>query len=192
MKDRIRSMFDEAGQAIRQACPHLTGKIARAVDLIVECYESAGGVLLFGNGGSAADAQHIACELVGRFMLDRAPLKAQALSTNTSSLTSVANDYDYETVFARQIEACGTHRDVAVGLSTSGDSPNVVAALAKARQLGMKTIALTGPTGGKCAKFADVLLDVPAATVPPRIQEVHAVVYHVICQLVEERIFGGK
>lgn len=192
MEDQIRSMFDEAGEAIRQSCTHLTERISQAVEVIVQCYESGGGVLLFGNGGSAADAQHIACELVGRFMFDRAPLKAQALSANSSSLTCVANDYGYETVFARQIEACGTEHDVAIGLSTSGDSPNVVAALAKARELGMKTIAFTGPGGGKCAEFADVLLDVPSAATAPRVQEVHEVVYHIICHLIEEKIFGGE
>ncbi len=192
MKDPIGSLFDEAANTILQAGEHLADRINQAVEIIVACYESGGGLLLFGNGGSAADAQHIACELVGRFMLDRPPLKAQALSTDTSSLTSIANDYDYETTFARQLQAQGGPDDVAVGLSTSGNSPNVVAGLAMARQIGMKTIALTGCGGGKCAELADVLLDVPSTAVSCRVQEAHAVVYHVICQLVEAEVFGGK
>ena len=167
MKETIRKAFNDSIDAIRQTQEHLSERIAQAVEIIVACYESGGGLLLFGNGGSAADAQHITCELVGRFKFDRPPLKAEALSANTSSLTCIGNDYDYESVFARQLEANGTDRDVAIGLSTSGNSPNVVAALAKARQIGMKTIALTGPGGGKCAELADVLLDVPSAAGTP-------------------------
>jgi len=190
MQEQVRTLFAESAAIIDQAGRRLSDRIVQAVQLIVACYESGGGVLVFGNGGSAADAQHIVGELVGRFMFDRPPLKAEALSTNTSSLTCLANDYDYESVFARQIEANGTDKDVAIGLSTSGNSANVVAALAKAREMRMKTIALTGHGGGKCAEFADVLLDVPQARTSPRIQEAHAVIYHVMCQLVEEKVFG--
>lgn len=191
MEDRIRGIFDESAEAVGQAGKRLAGRVSRAVELIVRCYDSGGGVLVFGNGGSAADAQHIVGELVGRLMFDRPALKAEALSTNTSSLTCLANDYDYASIFARQIEANGSAGDVAIGLSTSGNSPNVVAGLAKARQIGMATIALTGPGGGRCAALADVLLDVAGADSSPRIQEVHAVIYHVICQLVEAKIFGN-
>lgn len=190
MEDKIRDLFAESADAVSQAAQHLTGRIGQAVELIVACYRDGGGVLIFGNGGSAADAQHIACELVGRLMFDRPALKAQALSTNTSSLTCLANDYDYESVFARQIEACGCDRDVAIGLSTSGNSANVVAGLARARELGLKTLAITGAGGGKCAELADVLLDVPSTTLSPRVQEAHVVIYHIICQLVEAEIFG--
>ncbi len=190
MEDPIRRLFDESLGTIRLAREQLGDRIRQAADIIVASYRSGGGLLLFGNGGSAADAQHIACEMVGRLMFDRPPLKAEALSTNTSSLTCLANDYDYESIFARQIEANGSEGDVAVGLSTSGDSPNVVAGLAKGRQIGMKTIALTGEGGGKCAEFADVLLDVPGTNLSPRVQEAHMVIYHIICQLVESAIFG--
>ncbi len=190
MEDPIRRLFDESLGTIRLAREQLGDRIRQAADIIVASYRSGGGLLLFGNGGSAADAQHIACEMVGRLMFDRPPLKAEALSTNTSSLTCLANDYDYESIFARQIEANGSEGDVAVGLSTSGDSPNVVAGLAKGRQIGMKTIALTGEGGGKCAEFADVLLDVPGTNLSPRVQEAHMVIYHIICELVESAIFG--
>lgn len=190
MEDQIRNLFDESLGTISSTADHLTGRIRRAADIIIECYRSGGGLLVFGNGGSAADAQHIVCEMVGRLMFDRPPLKAEALSTNTSSLTCLANDYDYQSIFARQIEANASGRDVAVGLSTSGNSPNVVAALGKAREMGMKTIAFTGQGGGKCAEFADVLLDVPGTNLSPRVQEAHVVIYHVICQLVEAAIFG--
>ena len=191
MEHYISSVFDESAEVVRQAGRQLADRIAQAVELMVGCYRSGGGLLVFGNGGSAADAQHMVAELVGRLMFDRPPLKAEALSANTSSLTALANDYGYDSVFARQIEANGSPADVAVAITTSGNSANVVAGLTKARQMGMKTIALTGPGGGKCAELADVLLDVRASHVPARIQEAHAVIYHVMCQLVEARIFGN-
>lgn len=191
MEYYISSVFDESAEVVRQAGRQLADRVAQAVELMVGCYRSGGGLLVFGNGGSAADAQHMVAELVGRLMFDRPPLKAEALSANTSSLTCLANDYSYDSVFARQIEANGLPADVAVAITTSGNSANVVAGLAKARQMGMKTIALTGPGGGKCAELADVLLDVRASHVPARIQEAHAVIYHVMCQLVEARIFGN-
>jgi len=185
MTDDIRKRFDESLQVIGATQGRLASRIAQAVEVIVQACRGGGGVYLFGNGGSAADAQHIACELVGRFLLERRPLKAQALSADTSILTAVGNDYGFEHVFARQLEAAGRAGDVAVGLSTSGNSANVVAGLAKARQLGMRTIALTGIGGGQCAELADVLLDVPCAGPSCRIQEAHAVIYHVMCELIE-------
>ncbi|MBI5724011.1 MAG: D-sedoheptulose 7-phosphate isomerase [Planctomycetes bacterium] len=184
MKDLIEKRFAEAAQVQSQACRHLSGRIVQAVDLIVASYRAGGGVFLFGNGGSAADAQHIAGELVGRFMKERKALRAQALTADSSVLTCLANDYNFDRIFARQIEANARAGDVAVGISTSGNSPNVVAALSLARSMGLKTIALTGQSGGKCAALADVLLDVPSACTP-RIQEAHAVIYHTICELVE-------
>jgi len=187
MKEQIRKRFDEHAGAARLAEEHLTSRIVEAVELIVSAYKASGAVFTFGNGGSAADAQHIACELVGRFLIERRALKAEALSANPSVLTCLANDYGYDMVFARQIEAHGRSGDVAIGITTSGDSANVVAGLTRARQLGMKTIALTGCDGGKCAKLADVLLDVPSGNTP-RIQEVHTVIYHVICEFVEARM----
>jgi D-sedoheptulose 7-phosphate isomerase len=185
MTDIIRERFDQAATTILQAKDHLINPLAEASRLIVESLRGGGGVLLFGNGGSAADAQHIAGELVGRFLVDRPALRAVALTTDTSVLTCVGNDYDYEQVFARQVEAQGRKGDVAVGLSTSGNSPNVVAALTRAREMGLRTIAFTGPGGGRCAEWADVLLDVPGDIPTPRVQEAHVVAYHVLCELVE-------
>ena len=146
-------------------------------------------MFLFGNGGSAADAQHIAGELVGRFLLERPAIRAVALTTDTSVLTSLANDYEFDRVFSRQLEALAGEGDVAVGLTTSGDSASVVAALAAARRIGMKTVALTGEGGGRCAELADCLLDVPSRQTP-RIQEAHTVIYHVLCELVESALAG--
>jgi D-sedoheptulose 7-phosphate isomerase len=184
MRKIIQERFEESAATVTRTLGQLSGRIAAAVELIVESYKSGGGVLLFGNGGSAADAQHIAGELVGRFLKERRALRAEALCANTSVLTCLANDYELGIVFARQIEANGRRGDVAVGLTTSGNSVNVVAGLAKAREIGMKTIALTGRGGGKCAAVADVLLDVPSDSTP-RIQEAHMVIYHTICELVE-------
>jgi len=184
MQDRIRKIFDESRSVARQAEEHLSGRVQQAVELILDCYARDGGVLVFGNGGSASDAQHIACELVGRFMRERPGLRAQALTADASTVTSIANDYGYEAIFARQVEALGRPGDVAIGLSTSGNSTNVVAALAAARRSGLRTIALTGEGGGQCAALADVLLDVPS-TCTPRVQEAHAILYHTLCELVE-------
>jgi phosphoheptose isomerase len=147
--------------------------------------KSGGKLLVFGNGGSAADAQHAAAELVGRFAREREGLAAVALTTDTSVMTSVANDYGFERVFARQIEALGRPGDVALGISTSGASPNVVAAFASARGRGMKTIALTGRDGGAAGRSADIHVNVPSDSTP-RVQEVHRTLLHVICDLVEK------
>ena len=185
MQETILKRFEESAAAIRQAGECLAGRIAEAADLIIASYRAGGGVLVFGNGGSAADAQHIAGELVGRFLKERPGLKAQALTTDASILTSIANDYGFEQVFARQLEACGRPGDVAIGISTSGNSPDVVAGLRTARELGLRTIALTGPGGGQCAEQAELVLDVHAASTP-RIQEAHVVIYHMLCELVEE------
>jgi D-sedoheptulose 7-phosphate isomerase len=144
-------------------------------------------VLIFGNGGSAADAQHIAGELVGRFFLERPAYRAVALTTDTSVLTAVGNDYGFDQVFARQVEALGRVGDVAIALSTSGNSANVVEGLKQARKQGMRTIAFTGEGGGKCRDLADVLL-MAENDQSPRIQEVHVAAYHVLCELVEREL----
>jgi D-sedoheptulose 7-phosphate isomerase len=188
MIETIRKRFDECVGVLRLTEEHLAGRVAAAAELIVACYKAGGGVLLFGNGGSAADAQHAAGELVGRFLCERRALRAEALSADGAVLTCVANDYDFEHVFARQIEGKGSPGDVAVALTTSGTSPNVVAGLAAARRAGLKTIALTGAGGGRCAELADVLLDVPCDGPPGRIQEAHVLIYHVLCELVEAAI----
>jgi D-sedoheptulose 7-phosphate isomerase len=154
---------------------------------IAACLRDGGKVLAFGNGGSAADAQHLAAELVGRFLREREAWPALALSTDTSVLTAVGNDLGYESVFRRQIEAHGRKGDVAVGISTSGRSPNVVAALRVAKERGLATVALTGEGGGELRALADHLIDVPHRETA-RVQEVHAMVVHVLCQVVEEEL----
>jgi D-sedoheptulose 7-phosphate isomerase len=148
-------------------------------------------VLFCGNGGSAGDAQHIAAELSGRFYFNRPPLDAEALHVNSSYLTAVANDYSYDVIYERLIEAKGKKGDVLVGISTSGNSENVLRALKKAKELGMVTVALTGEGGGKIAEYADFLLAVPSNDTP-RIQEVHILLGHIICEIVEEEIFGDQ
>lgn len=176
---------------VRAAGERLADRIVEAAEVIAASLRDGGGVFLFGNGGSAADAQHITGELVGRLLAERPALRAEALSTDTSVLTCIANDYGFEQVFARQLAGKARAGDVAVALSTSGNSPNVVAALAEARRIGMKTVALTGAGGGKCAALADVLLDVPCEGPSMRIQEAHAVIYHTLCELVEAAVANG-
>lgn len=190
MHDDIRRLFDESLATTAATRARLTEGIARAAEMIVEAYRAGHGVFTFGNGGSAADAQHIAGEFAGRFLLERRPLKAQALGTNAALLTALANDYGLEAMFARELEANATGGDVAIGISTSGRSASIVAALKKARELRLRTVALTGEGGGDCAAHADVLLDVPSRHTP-RIQEAHAVMYHILCELVERAAAGS-
>lgn len=158
--------------------------VARATALFVSAIQSGNKILVFGNGGSAADAQHIAGELVGRFARSRAPIAAIALGTNQAYLTAWSNDVGYEGAFVRELEALGKPGDVAWGISTSGNSESVVSALKRARELGLKTIAMTGKGGGAAAAHADVLLDVPLIETA-RVQEVHLVTYHSICAALE-------
>lgn len=187
---RIRANFQQTAANIAAICeePYLTN-VARAVDLIVAAFRSGHKLLIFGNGGSSSDAQHIAAELVGRFNRERRGLPAVALTSNDSIVTSVSNDYGFAVVFERQIEALGQPGDVAWGISTSGNSANVVRALQAARSAGLHTIGLTGVGGGEMGSFCDVLLAAPAAETP-RIQELHLLTYHSICEMVEEIIFG--
>jgi len=184
MHEAIERRFTEHVEVMTATRERLAERIDAAAALMIESYRAGGGVFLFGNGGSAADAQHIAGELVGRFLINRPALKAQALSTDTSILTCLANDFSFEVIFARQLEANARPGDVAVGFSTSGNSGNVVAALEYARANGMKTIAFTGDGGGKCAALADVLFDIPS-TVTAHIQEAGQVIYHILCEIVE-------
>jgi D-sedoheptulose 7-phosphate isomerase len=158
--------------------------VLEAAASIARASRSGGKLLLFGNGGSAADAQHVAAELVGRFQRERPAIAAIALTTDTSVLTSLANDYDFARVFARQIEALGREGDVALGISTSGRSPNVVFALNAARSRRLVTVALTGNDGGPVGAAADIHINVPSASTA-RVQEVHRTLLHVICDLVE-------
>ncbi|MCH3923950.1 MAG: D-sedoheptulose 7-phosphate isomerase [Bacteroidales bacterium] len=168
--------------------PKVTENIEKAIDIVVNCYKQAGKVLFCGNGGSAADSQHLAAELSGRFYYDRPPLDAEALHVNTSYVTAVANDYSYDVIFSRMIQAQGHKGDVLFGLSTSGNSKNVVLAMEQAKEKGMKIIALTGQGGGKMKELSDVLLDVPSKDTP-RIQECHIMIGHIICEMVEKTIF---
>ena len=162
-------------------------RIEAAVEVLVEALGSGAPVLVCGNGGSAADAMHITGELVGRFLRERRALNCLCLSSNAAVVTAWANDYTFDTVFARQVEAHGRAGGVLVGLSTSGTSRNVVAAFETARALGMRTVALTGEGGGKLAELADVLVDVPSRSTP-MIQQVHACLYHYLCDQVEARL----
>jgi D-sedoheptulose 7-phosphate isomerase len=154
------------------------------------CLRAGGKVLTFGNGGSAADAQHLAGELVGRYLRDRRAWPAMALTTDPSVVTAVANDLGYDAVFRRQVEAHGRRGDMAVGITTSGNSENVVVALAGAKHQGLVTVALTGRGGGRLAGQVDYLIDVPSAETP-RVQEVHGLVVHLLCQIVEEELFAS-
>lgn len=163
--------------------------IAQATAKIVTNFENDGKLLFCGNGGSAADAQHLAAEFSGRFYFDRPPLFAEALHVNTSYLTAVGNDYSYDEIYARIVKAKGRKEDILVGISTSGNSGNVVRALETAKEQGMINIGFTGETGGKMKDLCDILINVPS-TDTPRIQEAHIVIGHIICELVEAKIFN--
>jgi D-sedoheptulose 7-phosphate isomerase len=162
-------------------------KVAIAIDLLDEAFRTGHKLLVFGNGGSSADAQHLTAELVGRFAAERRALPAIALTTNQAVLTAWSNDRSFEDVFARQVEALGLPGDVALGISTSGSSANVVNGMRRAREMGLRTVGLTGEDGGAIGEVADVLLAVPL-TETARIQEVHLVTYHAICAALEERL----
>ena len=166
-------------------------KILEVAKLLVEVFKKEGKLLVFGNGGSAADAQHLAGELVNRFKKERSPLPAIALTTDTSVLTAISNDYDYSLVFAKQIEALGKKGDVALGISTSGNSPNVLKALEVAKGLGLYTVGLSGGEGGKMKVLCDYLILVPSKETP-RIQEGHLLFLHLVSELVEELLFPEK
>ncbi|MFN5356475.1 MAG: SIS domain-containing protein [Bacteroidota bacterium] len=185
----IKSSMD-AKQALLENTV-LIGRIAEAANRCSETLSSKGKILLCGNGGSAADAQHIAAELSGRFYTDRPPLYAEALHVNGSYMTAVANDYSYDVVYSRMVEAAGRKGDVLIGLSTSGNSGNVVKALEAARELGMVCIGLTGDGGGKMAGLCDIIIDVPSKDTP-RIQECHILIGHILCQLIEESLFPAS
>ena len=160
-----------------------------AAERIERCLAGGGRLLLFGNGGSAADAQHIAAEFINRFQMERRPLAALALTTDTSVITSIGNDYHFDQIFRKQVEALGRTGDIAMGISTSGNSPNVVLAMEKAREMGLATIGFTG-RGGKLTTLSDILFAV-SSDVTARIQETHITMAHILCELVEERMFGG-
>jgi D-sedoheptulose 7-phosphate isomerase len=187
MRDRIKDILLESIQVKEEILHTAIGQIIEITDLIIDSLKKGGKVILFGNGGSASDSQHIAAELVGRFKKDRAALAAIALTTNTAILTSLANDYGYEIIFAKQIEALGLKNDVVIGISTSGKAKNVSCGIKQAKKMGLKTVALTGGDGGELAKLADMSLIVPSL-VTARIQEAHITIGHIICELVEQAL----
>jgi len=177
-------------QAIETYAQNRAAELARAAQMVVDTYRQGGKVLLCGNGGSAAEAQHIAAELVNRMLQDRAPLPALALTTDSSIMTSIANDYSYDLIFAKQVQAFGKPADLAWGLSTSGTSQNVIAALQAAGELGMKRLALAGKPGTEIGAVCDLCLWVDADSAPV-IQEVHLAMSHIICEIVERELFKG-
>jgi D-sedoheptulose 7-phosphate isomerase len=176
----------EDNVALQRYLQKQTKVLTTIAELLIQAFRRGGKVLLFGNGGSAADAQHIACELSGKFYLNRDPLPAIALTTNTSSLTAIGNDYGYEEVFARQVKGLVRKGDIVIGISTSGNSPNVLRGIEQAKQIGAITIAFTGQ-GGRLKELTDYVLSVPSNDTP-RIQEAHITAGHIICYLVEKRI----
>lgn len=169
--------------------PEFQNRIQRAAEMITESLRGGGKIHFCGNGGSAADAQHLAAELSGRFYFDRPPLNAEALHCNTSYLTAVGNDYGYDLIFSRLLRGTAKAGDVIVGISTSGNSKNILNAFEVAKEMGVKIIAMTGETGGAMKDYADILLNVPSKDTP-RIQESHIMLGHIICELVETAMFS--
>jgi len=190
MQAAIRDLFEASMRAKRVFLDENAAALERAIGIVADALGSGHKLLLFGNGGSAADAQHLAAEFVGRFMRERRALPAVALTTDTSALTAIANDYGYDEVFARQVRALGARGDVALAISTSGKSPSVLRAVDACREIGITTIGLTGGDGGALAGAVDVSLRVSASRLSPRIQETHILIGHVLCELVDRRLFG--
>jgi len=188
MKSIIERSFVESIEAKRRCLENNQESLIRAATVIVEAFNHESKLMIFGNGGSAGDAQHIAAEFVNKFMIERPPLPAMALTTDTSILTSVGNDYNFDDIFSKQIKALGMEGDVAWGISTSGEAANVLAGLRVARNRGLRTIGMTGSGGGKMAEFSQVLLRVDAENTA-RIQECHITMAHIICELVDYQLF---
>lgn len=191
MSPRISQSIQDS-IAVKQAIlnnPDFQNRIQQAADMMVESLRHGSKIHFCGNGGSAADAQHLAAELSGRFYFDRPPLNAEALHCNTSYLTAVGNDYGYDLIFSRLLRGTAKPGDVIVGISTSGNSKNILNAFETAKEMGVKIIAMTGETGGAMKEFADILLNV-ASQDTPRIQESHIMIGHIICELVETEMFG--
>jgi D-sedoheptulose 7-phosphate isomerase len=191
MKETIVKAFEESARIKVKFAQDNADRIVEVVQLIAQAFREGKKVILFGNGGSAMDASHIAAEFMNRFLIERPPLPAVALNSDTALLTCISNDYDFSQVFSKQLSALGHEGDVVIGISTSGNSPNVIKALEVAKKNGMKTIALTGGTGGRLAGLADYAFIVPTK-VTPRIQETHITLGHTICQLVDEELFGAR
>lgn len=188
MKKIAISELDENVNTIKNISKNLSDTIIRTSEMIIDTYESGGKVILIGNGGSAADAQHIAAEFVGRFRLERRSLPAIALTTNTSILTALANDYGYENVFSRQLDSLANDKDVLIAITTSGNSSNILKAVEEVKLRNIKVIGMTGRTGGKLKNMVDILINIPSDNTP-RIQEAHITIGHIICHLVEKNLF---
>jgi D-sedoheptulose 7-phosphate isomerase len=192
MREAIAKAFAES---IRAKEAFLRGQLEvliQAINAVVDCFRSGHKLLLFGNGGSAADAQHIAAEFVNRFRIERPPLPAIALTTDSSALTSIANDYDYAEVFAKQVRALGRPGDLAIAISTSGNAANVLAAIDACKTLKIATVGLTGGNGGRMSGRVDYLLRVGEAHNTARIQETHILIGHVICEMVDSELFPAQ
>lgn len=189
MKDAIVKAFDESVRVKQAFLRDNLEALTQAIDAIVAAFKSGNKLLLFGNGGSAADAQHIAAEFTNRFLIERPPLPALALTTDTSALTAIGNDYDYSQIFVKQLQALGKAGDIALAISTSGNSANVLAAIETCQQLKIATIGLTGGSGGKMVGRVDYLLRASEGQNSPRIQETHILVGHVICDIVDQKLF---
>jgi D-sedoheptulose 7-phosphate isomerase len=185
MQNTIKNIIKESIKAKEAVYASQTANIEKAAKAIIESLKNGGKLLIFGNGGSAADSQHIAAELVGRFKKERKAFAAIALTTNTSTMTALANDYSYDVIFSREVEALGKKGDVVLGISTSGNSKNVIEGLRKARSMGLATISFTGGDGGALKKDSDICIVVGTKDTP-RIQESHLMIAHIICELVEE------
>jgi D-sedoheptulose 7-phosphate isomerase len=184
-----RAILREAERVVRRTARLAPPAVAAGAECLVASLESGGTIYFCGNGGSAADAQHLSTELSGRFLMERAALPAMALTTNTSALTAIGNDYGYRYVFSRQLEGMGTPGDVLVAITTSGRSPNVIEAVRTARRMGMAVVGITGPKGKAFARMCDVALVTPGASTSPYIQAGHLVMGHAMCELVERAIF---
>ena len=192
MRDAIIKAFEESILAKQAFLRDHLDVLMQAVNAVADCFRAGHKLLLFGNGGSAADAQHIAAEFVNRFQIERPPLPAIALTTDSSALTSIANDYDYAEVFAKQVRALGTAGDLAIAISTSGNAANVLAAIDACKTLKIATVGLTGGNGGKMSGRVDYLLRVSEGRNTARIQETHIVIGHVICEMVDNELFPSK
>jgi D-sedoheptulose 7-phosphate isomerase len=188
MENIILKRFKESSEVRTRFLKENLPKLLDLIKLIARTFEAGNKIFFFGNGGSAADAQHLAAEFVNRYVIDRPPLPAIALTTDTSILTSVSNDISFNDIFAKQLRALGKEGDVAIGISTSGNSSNVIKAFEVAKEMGMKAVALTGNDGGALAKLADISLVVSSSSTP-RIQETHILIGHILCEMVEHHLF---
>lgn len=188
MKKLIKDILEESNFIKDKIIKEKIDTITKIAHLIITSLKKGGKVIFFGNGGSASDSEHIAAELVGKFQKKRKALAAISLTNNTSLITALSNDYSYDIIFARQIEAIAHKNDIVIGISTSGKSKNVILGIKKAKKMGIKTIALTGGNGGSLKKLADISLIVPSY-VTARVQEIHITIGHIVCELIEKKLF---